>query len=100
MRDFIEEWGWTIVLIGMVVGFIVFIGYRKLTKNNEKPVVEQVYEPEYHMIYFLDCDGEAFDSVKVEYRDFIIYQGSIEWYKGDLTNHHSGSYLVKELPDE
>lgn len=100
MRDFIEEWGWTIVLIGMVVGFIVFIGYRKLTKNNEKPVVEQVYEPEYHMIYFLDCDGEAFDSVKVEYQDFIIYQGSIEWDEGDLTNWHSGSYLVKELPDE
>ena len=93
---FFDEYGWLLVFpIFVAIPFFVITCGNK--QQEEEQVVEQVADPDYHMIYFLDSQGNCFDSVKVEYYDFRDAPQQVKWKKNELWNVYSGSYMIKDL---
>jgi len=102
-KYWMEEYGFGIFAFSaLLLAPLLFFGYliyKNKTRPPKPPEPEVVYEEDYHMIYFLDCQGQAYDSIKLDYYDFKVRDGYLNWYTGDTENKYNGVFLIKELDD-
>jgi len=95
VKEFFDDYGAGIFAMLFVLG--IAMAFFLVPNGDKKKRVVEPYVPTYSMIYFIGCDGVAYDSVKVERPYFSIWSEGVDYWENDLKREYNGVYLVKEL---